>query len=118
MTRALLGTGGIVYAPLETPFPHMSEEEFLSQLADVPDADLRTLVTLIWKDLESARADLDRIAEHETVLREAMAQEAKIRDVMIQKVIDLHVYDPTAPELCKECLEILPCPTLRALGES
>ena len=111
-------TGGLIFGPLEVPFPHMSEEQFLSELAEIPDDRLRTLATLLWKDLENVRADIDRIAEIERALRDGAVAEIRRRDVMIQKVIDLHTPDSTAPEICRECLDLLPCPTLRALEES
>jgi hypothetical protein len=61
---------------------------------------------------------IDAIMEVETAQKEALYEEIRKRDIMIQKVIDLHQADSATETLCRECLDILPCPTLQALGEA
>jgi hypothetical protein len=61
---------------------------------------------------------IDAIMEVETAQKEALYEQIRKRDIMIQSVIDLHQPDKNPPNICRECLDRYPCPTLRAVGES
>lgn len=104
---------------LATPFPSMPLADFIRELNAVEDPEkVRQLAVELFKDLETLRKDLDNVVDLETTLRNAAFSEVRVRDQMIQKVIDLHSPHPGLADLCAVCVVVRPCPTLKALEES